>query len=294
MTENEMTPTEGWCNIFKLIIPYFFIVGLFQWIAYYNLGLEINNIEMVHKTPFQLLIVSFATLLGTLITIWLMMKFADEKPFHTLGFKNHLIGKDICKGIFLGFIIMLLGFSILYFTNQIEVQNVVFDSKSFFFGLFLFIFVGIAEEVLVRGYILKNLLASFNNYIALFISAIIFSVLHLGNPFMDFISFTQLFVIGFLFGIPYVITRKLWFSIALHFSWNFFQGTVFGFNVSGNQHFSIIQTKFNTPTIWNGGYFGFEGSILCLLLQLMVISVILFEYRKKRKKSHIRNYKIFR
>lgn len=289
-----MTPTEGWCNIFKLIIPYFFIVGLFQWIAYYNLGLEINNIEMVHKTPFQLLIVSFATLLGTLITIWLMMKFADEKPFHTLGFKNHLIGKDICKGIFLGFIIMLLGFSILYFTNQIEVQNVVFDSKSFFFGLFLFIFVGIAEEVLVRGYILKNLLASFNNYIALFISAIIFSVLHLGNPFMDFISFTQLFVIGFLFGIPYVITRKLWFSIALHFSWNFFQGTVFGFNVSGNQHFSIIQTKFNTPTIWNGGYFGFEGSILCLLLQLMVISVILFEYRKKRKKSHIRNYKIFR
>jgi membrane protease YdiL (CAAX protease family) len=294
MTENEMTPTEGWGNIFKLIIPYFFIVGLFQWIAYYNLGLEINNIEMVHKTPFQSLIVSFATLLGTLITIWLMMKFADEKPFHTLGFKNHLIGKDICKGIFLGFIIMLLGFSILYFTNQIEVQNVVFDSKSFFFGLFLFIFVGIAEEVLVRGYILKNLLASFNNYIALFISAIIFSVLHLGNPFMDFISFTQLFVIGFLFGIPYVITRKLWFSIALHFSWNFFQGTVFGFNVSGNQHFSIIQTKFNTPTIWNGGYFGFEGSILCLLLQLMVISVILFEYRKKRKKSHIRNYKIFR
>jgi membrane protease YdiL (CAAX protease family) len=294
MTENEMTPTEGWGNIFKLIIPYFFIVGLFQWIAYYNLGLEINNIEMVHKTPFQSLIVSFATLLGTLITIWLMMKFADEKPFHTLGFKNHLIGKDICKGIFLGFIIMLLGFSILYFTNQIEVQNVVFDSKSFFFGLFLFIFVGIAEEVLVRGYILKNLLASFNNYIALFISAIIFSVLHLGNPFMDFISFTQLFVIGFLFGIPYVITRKLWFSIALHFSWNFFQGTVFGFNVSGNQHFSIIQTKFNTPTIWNGGYFGFEGSILCLILQLMVISVILFEYRKKRKKSHIRNYKIFR
>jgi membrane protease YdiL (CAAX protease family) len=284
MTENEMTPTEGWGNIFKLIIPYFFIVGLFQWIAYYNLGLDINNYENVHKTPFQSLIVSFSTLLGTLITIWLMMKFADEKPFYTLGFKNHEIGKDICRGIFLGFIIMLLGFSILYFTNQIEIQNVVLDSKSFFAGLFLFIFVGITEEILVRGYILKNLLASFKNYIALFISAIIFSILHLGNPFMDFISFIQLFVIGFLFGIPYVITRKLWFSIALHFSWNFFQGTIFGFNVSGNQQYSIIQTKFNIATIWNGGNFGFEGSILCLLFQLMAIAVVLLEYHKNRKK----------
>jgi len=282
-----MTPTEGWGNIFKLIIPYIFIVGLFQWIAYYNLGLDINNYENVHKTPFQSLIVSFATLLGTLITIWLMMKFADEKPFYTLGFKNYEIGKDICKGIFLGFIIMLLGFSILYFTNQIEVQNVVLDSNSFFAGLFLFIFVGITEEVLVRGYILKNLLASFNNYIALFISAIIFSVLHLGNPFIDFISFTQLFVIGFLFGIPYVITRKLWFSIALHFSWNFFQGTIFGFNVSGNQQYSLIQTKLNTATIWNGGYFGFEGSVLCLLFQFVAIAFILVEHKKNNKSKHV-------
>lgn len=287
MTENKITPTEGWGNIFKLIMPYFFIVGLFQWIAYYNLGLDLNNYENVHKTPFQSIIISFANLLGTFITIWIMMKFADEKPFHTLGFKNHEIGKDICKGIFLGFIIMLLGFTILYFSNQIQIKNIVLDLNSLIAGFVLFIFVGITEEVLVRGYILKNLLVSFNSYIALFISAIIFSVLHLGNPFMDFISFTQLFVIGFLFGIPYVITKKLWFSIALHFSWNFFQGTIFGFNVSGNQQYSIVQTKFNTATIWNGGYFGFEGSILCLLLQLVAIAFILVEYKKNNKSKHV-------
>jgi membrane protease YdiL (CAAX protease family) len=226
-------------------------------------------------------VVSFVTLLGTFLTIWLMMKFADEKPFYTLGFKNHEIGKDMVKGIFLGFIIMFLGFAILYFTNQIQIQKIDFDVNSFFAGLFVFIFVSITEEVLVRGYILKNLLASFNNYIALFISAVIFSILHLGNPFMDFFSFVQLILAGILLGIPYVMTRKLWFSIALHFSWNFFQGTIFGFNVSGNQQYSIIQTKFNTATIWNGGYFGFEGSVLCLLFQLMAIFFVWMKYREK-------------
>jgi membrane protease YdiL (CAAX protease family) len=281
MAENDRNQNEGWGNVLKLILPYFFIVGVFQWISYYNLGLDISSYKEVHKTPFQYLVVSFVTLLGTFSTIWLMMKFADEKPFYTLGFKNHEIGKDMVKGIFLGFIIMFLGFAILYFTNQIQIQKIDFDVNSFFAGLFVFIFVGITEEVLVRGYVLKNLLASFNNYIALFISAVIFSILHLGNPFMDFFSFVQLILAGILLGIPYVMTRKLWFSIALHFSWNFFQGTIFGFNVSGNQQYSIIQTKFNTATIWNGGYFGFEGSVLCLLFQLMAIFFVWMKYREK-------------
>ena len=283
--ENNLNQNEGWHNILKLILPYIFIVGMFQWVAYYNLGLGVMDYDEVVKTPFQSMIISFANLLGTFITIWLMMKFADEKPFHTLGFKNHEIGKDIFKGIFLGFIIMFLGFAILCFSNQIQIINIVLDVNSLIAGLVLFIFVGITEEVLVRGYILKNLLVSFNSYIALFISAIIFSTLHLGNPFMDFISFIQLFVIGFLFGIPYVITRKLWFSIALHFSWNFFQGTIFGFNVSGSQQYSLIQTEFNSATIWNGGFFGFEGSVLCLLFQLGAIAFILVEYKKRIKKT---------
>ena len=272
---------EGGQNIFKLIFAYFFIVGIFQLIAYNYLGLEISNYEFVVKTPFQSLIISFVTLVGTLITIWVMMKFVDKKPFYTLGFKNHEIAKDVCKGLFLGFIIMLFGFGILFFLNQIQIQNVFFDVNSIFAGFLLFIFVGITEEVLVRGYILKNLLASFNAYIALFISAFIFSVLHLGNPFINSIGFIQLFVAGLLLGIPYVMTRKLWFSIAFHFSWNFFQGTIFGFNVSGHQNYSIIETKFNSETLWNGGYFGFEGSILCLLFQLIVIAYFLLDNNKK-------------
>jgi membrane protease YdiL (CAAX protease family) len=203
------------------------------------------------------------------------------------------LGKDIFKGVSLGFIIMLFGFLILCFVKQIQIQTVNFDFYSFISGLLLFIFVAISEEILVRGYILKNLLASFNSYIALFISAVIFSLLHLGNPNFDLFSLIQLFVAGILLGIPYVITRKLWFSITLHFSWNFFQGTIFGFNVSGIQQYSIIETKFHTATIWNGGNFGFEGSLLCLLFQIIAIAVVLFKFEiSKRTKFENKVLKI--
>jgi len=278
---NEVNTSEGWFNIFKLIMPYIFIVGTIQLIAIYTFGIEFKNYQLVYKTPFQQVIVSVAGLIGTLIVIWLMMKFVDEKPFYTLGFKNSEIGRDLALGVFVGFIIMFFGFFTLYFTNQIQVKKIEFDIYSFFAGLLLFISVGITEEVLVRGYILKNLLASFNQYISLLISAVLFSILHLGNDFIDSIGFFQLFVGGLLLGIPYVITQKLWFSIALHFSWNFFQGTIFGFNVSGNQQYSIVQGSFKTATVWNGGNFGFEGSLLCLLFQMIAIGFVLYMYNYK-------------
>ncbi|OOG76985.1 CPBP family intramembrane glutamic endopeptidase [Flavobacterium sp. A45] len=292
LVKKDINQNEGWRNVLLLIFPYLFIVGIFQWIAYYNLGLDISY-ENIHMTPFQFMIVAFGSLVGTMIAIGIMMKYMDQKPFYTLGFKRRHIVKDTIKGIFLGFTIMLLGFSILYFTKQIQIQKLDFNLNFLLQGFLLFVFVAIAEEVLVRGYILKNLLASFNNLTALLISAVFFSILHLGNPHMSFFSFIQLFVAGILLGIPYIITRKLWFSIALHFSWNFFQGTIFGFSVSGIQHYSIIETKFHTATIWNGGDFGFEGSLLCLLFQTIVIIFVLLKFDKIGESKRTRVFDLF-
>jgi hypothetical protein len=111
-----------------------------------------------------------------------MQKFVDKKPFYEIGFKNIEPINDIVKGLLLGFSIILLGFVLLYLGKQIEIKNINFNFYSFLSSLFLFVFVAISEELLVRGYILKNLMTSFNNYVALIISSLIFSVIHFGNP----------------------------------------------------------------------------------------------------------------
>ena len=74
----------------------------------------------------------------------------------------------------------------------------------------------------------------------------------------------------------------MWFPIALHFSWNFFQ-SLFGFNVSGIDMYSLIEFKIMDSNVWNGGAFGFEGSILSVIVQIILIVLIFYHYNTKTK-----------
>jgi len=107
-----------------------------------------------------------------------------------------------------------------------------------------FTIVAIVEEVLFRGYILKNLMSSFNKYIALFFLSILYSLIHSFNPNIDMFSLLVLFLAGIVLGLSYINTKKLWFPIALHLSWNLFQ-TLIGLNVSGQDTYSIIEFQTN-------------------------------------------------
>jgi hypothetical protein len=124
---------------------------------------------------------------------------------------------------------------------------------------------------------------SFNKYFALFLSSVLFSLMHGANPNMDWFSFLNLFLAGILLGVSYIYTKNLWFPIALHFSWNFFQ-TLFGFNVSGQDFYSLIEFRISEKNILNGGNFGFEGSILSIIVQVILILTVIIYYQNKKIK----------
>jgi len=199
-----------------------------------------------------------------------------------MGFAKDMMNKDLLAGLLTGLALISLGFLGLLFTNQMELVAIRLSAPDLFYSLGLFVFVAITEEVLCRGYILNNLMVSFNKYAALIISAVIFSLMHLANPNANSIGLLNIFLSGLLLGLPYILTKKLWFPIALHFSWNFFQGPVFGFNVSGMEISKLIETKYNTANIWNGGEFGFEGSLLSVILIALALVVIFFLFRNRR------------
>ena len=115
--------------------------------------------------------------------------------------------------------------------------------------------------------------------IFLIISSAIFSLLHSLNPNVNYIALTELFIAGILLGVSYVYTKNLWFPIALHLSWNFFQ-VMFGFNVSGMDTYSLIEFEILENNNINGGDFGFEGSYLSILFSLIMI-YFLWRYYKK-------------
>ena len=262
---------QHWTNVLKFIIPYILIVGLFQVIAIELVGLDSSKLKSIDLNIKIHALLKFIDSLGTALIVWLFVKYVDKRPFKSLGFYNYKILTDVKIGLILGFVIMFVGFISLLITDNIFIKNFSFSRSDLFYDLLIFIFVSFSEELLVRGYILQNFKASMNENLALILSSAIFALLHFMNPNISLIGFINLFLAGILLGLCYLLTKNLWLPLALHFSWNFFQGSVFGFNVSGNERNSIIEIGYQSENIWNGGGFGFEGSILCVCLQIGAI-----------------------
>ena len=287
----KVTNHKGWLTAILSIIPFFIFVSFFQGFGVglstvlgergiidfdFDKYLEIEDMRdfLVADT-----IIQYFDLIGVLLLLWILMRFVDEESFVKLGFS--LKGKinDIILGMTLGLLLMAVGYTILILLGEIKFIGFNYDLKNIILLFLLFIAVSIAEETYVRGYVLKNLLKSFNPIISLIISSAIFSLLHFFNPNVNYIALTELFIAGILLGISYVYTKNLWFPIALHLSWNFFQ-VMFGFNVSGMDTYSLIEFEIIENNNINGGDFGFEGSYLSILFSLIVM-YFLWKYYKK-------------
>ena len=287
----KVTNHKGWLTAILSIIPFFLFVSFFQGFGVglstvlgergvidfdFDKYLEIEDMRdfLVADT-----IIQYFDLIGVLLLLWILMRFVDKEPFIKLGFS--LKGKinDIILGMTLGLLLMAVGYTILISLGEIKFIGFNYDLKNIILLFLLFIAVSIAEETYVRGYVLKNLLKSFNPIISLIISSAIFSLLHFFNPNVNYIALTELFIAGILLGISYVYTKNLWFPIALHLSWNFFQ-VMFGFNVSGMDTYSLIEFEIIENNNINGGDFGFEGSYLSILFSLIMM-YFLWKYYKK-------------
>ena len=282
---------KGWLTAILSIIPFFIFVSFFQ-----GFGVVLSNVlgkrgiidfdfdkylEIEDMRDFLVAdtIIQYFDLIGVLLLLWILMRFVDKEPFINLGFSLKGKVNDIILGITLGLLLMAVGYTILILLGEIKFIGFNYDLKNIILLFLLFIAVSIAEETYVRGYVLKNLLKSFNPIISLIISSAIFSLLHFFNPNVNYIALTELFIAGILLGISYVYTKNLWFPIALHLSWNFFQ-VMFGFNVSGMDTYSLIEFEIIENNNINGGDFGFEGSYLSILFSLIMM-YFLWKYYKK-------------
>ncbi len=276
---NNSPKTNSWKTIALFIVTFLFITGFLQYIGIYALKIESTISDA--RTIEQQVIISFIGLIGAIITVYVFTKFLEKETFSNIGlsFKHRL--KDIKIGTIIGFLFIAGGYLILLFLNQIVFKKIELNVKELFLSFFLFAIIAIGEEIVFRGYILRSLLKLHGRKISLVISAVLFSVMHVLNPNMGWITFINLFLAGIVLGLPYVLTKNLWLSIALHFSWNFFQ-SFFGFNVSGQNSFSVINTDIVKNNILNGGEFGFEGSILCIFAQIIIIAFINYGYGNKR------------
>ncbi|MCC4211402.1 CPBP family intramembrane glutamic endopeptidase [Leeuwenhoekiella parthenopeia] len=274
---------RGWLRILLFVLPYIFIAGGVQLLGAYLMGIDFQSED---KTYFDRFFLKLFELVGMFLVLWIFMNYVDKRPFVDLGFSWKGRSQEFLAGIVLGAVIMGFVFVFLLLTRELIFKSVDFDASGALASILLFTAVAVGEEVLLRGYVLRNLMLSFSKYSALALSSLLFAALHGLNPNLDVLGMLNLFLAGILLGTSYIFTKNLWFPIGLHLSWNLFQ-SYFGFNVSGQDFYSIFKFELPEANILNGGYFGFEGSVLAVIIQLLLIGLLFSYYQKRRQNSLI-------
>ncbi|WP_286232746.1 CPBP family intramembrane glutamic endopeptidase [Thalassotalea sediminis] len=230
-------------------------------------------------------------LLAELIALIICIKIAfhiQKIPFSIIGFKLNGYKTDAVLGALAGIIIITICFFLLVSTGYISYTVQSFSLVPWVASCSLFLLVAVSEEILCRGFIQGLLMRATTPYLALFISSVIFMALHLGNVNWTLISLINLFLAGVTFGLYYLYTRNLWFPITLHFTWNLFQGTVFGFEVSGHKMASWLAIVRTENSLITGGKFGLEGSILVTALEILLIVLIQLKFTSSKSTSNER------
>ncbi|MCU4177397.1 lysostaphin resistance A-like protein [Carboxylicivirga sp. N1Y90] len=273
-----------WLRIVLVIFSFLFLTAIFQIIGVATTDISMD--DLMHSENLSTGQMFFLQFLGTLAMFSVVLfyrKFIDKLSIKSLGFGLKCFNKDMIRGFVLALICIGMGSLVLYVLGYVEIENNEVSYVGFLLQLLLFFLVAVNEEVLVRGYILNNLMLVSNKYLALFISSLIFMVLHLLNPNLSTIGVINLFLAGIMLGSAYVFTQNLWFAISLHLFWNFIQGPVMGYSVSGMAMDSVFKLKLSGNEIWHGGAFGFEGSLMCTIVLIVSIASIIGYYHRSKK-----------
>jgi membrane protease YdiL (CAAX protease family) len=133
------------------------------------------------------------------------------------------------------------------------------------------------EEFIMRGLLLSGLLLALRGRVALAVglSALAFGLGHLSNPGASALSVLGTGLGGVIYGLAFVRTQSLWAPIGLHFAWNFVQGPLLGFPVSGMATGGLQQVHNLAPAWLTGADYGPEAGLVGILFRFYVIAMVL-------------------
>jgi membrane protease YdiL (CAAX protease family) len=224
-------------------------------------------------------------------SVFIARRVFDQRSIVSLGLKlNRCAVRDLLAGVLITLPMMGLVYLILWAADWLSFESFAWNDDPYgviayetLVVFFVFVIVAWNEELLSRGYQLQNLKSGLNTLWAVLLSSAIFSFLHLNNPNIESIGFVAggIFLAGVFLAFGYLRTGQLWLPIGLHLGWNFFEGVVFGFRVSGLDTYHLIRTSVQGPALWTGGDFGPEAGLV-LIPVLVFGGVLVYVYTHPR------------
>ena len=283
----KKSPNFIWAIILSLIFMYGgSLIGSIATIPLYlilkNAPLFFNNQDLL------LLLINLFSFSFIALLVFLRVKFIEKRNLSFIGFnknnwlRKYLLGFSI--GIIMMGIIVLILLPFGYITiEKNPIQPVGVSSISSILVILLgWIIQGATEEIVTRGWLLNVLSTKYNIVFGLLISSTLFGLMHLANPNVNYIAVINIILVGIFYGLYVIKTNDLWAVCGMHSAWNFAQGNIFGFEVSGLNVSvgSLIDLNLVGNDFVTGGIFGPEAGIVATFVLFLSIVILLFIDKK--------------
>lgn len=268
------TDTPFWKWILLLI------AGSFLFILAYGFSSIPTALDEAVNVPVWLqAILCVVTSAGVLALYGGWWKWTEKRKAADLPLRR--LAGDTALGFGVGNLFFILVTGCIALLGGYRVGSVNWDWNALVRSLFMFLVVGVGEEVLFRGIVFRMIDDRWGTAVGLIASALIFGFVHISNNNATVWSSLAIAVeAGLLLGAAYKWSGTLWVPIGIHWSWNYFQGPVFGFAVSGNGTQSLITPVIQGSDWLTGGSFGAEASIPAFVLGLALAIVFLWIPRR--------------
>ena len=268
--------------IWAIILSLIFMYGgsLMGSLATVPLFLALRNIPLFfnNKDLLSLLITLFSFAFISLL-VFFRVKVIEKRSFSSIGFNKNNWLKKYSLGFLIGLammsIIVLILFPFGYITvEKNPIQPVGISAIASVLVILLgWIIQGATEEIVTRGWLLNVLSTKYNIEVGLLISSTLFGLMHLTNPNVNYIAVINIILVGLFYGLYVIKTNDLWAVCGMHSAWNFAQGNIFGFKVSGLDVSigSLIDLNLVGSDFVTGGIFGPEAGITATFILLASI-----------------------
>lgn len=218
----------------------------------------------------------------------LYWKLIEKKSLSEMGLTKHFGNYFI--GAIIGVILLALSVVAIVLTGNIKYHG-IFENVDIIMILLLFggfIIQGATEEILCRGIVLHTLKEKTSIGIAIAVSTILFIIPHwsslfAGDVIYGVIGVANLVLISVIFSLLTIDFKSIWAACGLHSFWNAILYSVLGLNLSGKDEkvASIFNMQSVGKSIWNGGEYGIEASIITTVVLAFAVALLWYMNRKK-------------
>lgn len=272
----------GWGALLFALVTVLLVVGL-------NVGLHAVHFHGPKSDPliidpistlFQEGLLAGVVVLATLITAGI-----ERRPLRRLGLSLKGALPRLAQGLVFGFLALSGLIGLLVACHAIVIGPIALHGAQAWryawqWGA-AFLLVGIAEELMFRGYLQQTLARGLNFRWACAITALLFAAAHGFNPGET--PFTLAIGAGFalLLSLSVWRTGTLWWAIGFHAAWDWGQSFVYGVADSGHPSVGALMVSRPAGPAWlSGGATGPEGSVLCIAILLAATGAVLLTLRK--------------